>query len=519
MESPQRFRRYSAGEYAALGLLALWAVVPVVILIADPLAHGGTYTGAIGIDAIDQFQYLAWIRDEGVHGLSINLFGMTGGSHVYLNPMWFLSGILWRLGVGLQLAYLLWVPVAAFVMWIGAAAFARRYAGTASARTAILLLALFFCTPLGWLNLPATHWAAEAQLPMGDETPALQLWFALHTAVAIGVMPLVLLGCERLLAGARQPSRSLVCLIACGAGLVSWLHSWQGEELILVVAALAVLRAPRWDRVRILLPVLIAGCAPLLYQLLLVHTDPGWKIIEQTNDRPDLVVLTPQLAVIGPLLAAAVFGLARRRPRDDGEWALVLWPVAAVIVFRFDPEFPPHAMQGATLPLAALAVRGWPQAKGARVIGWAALAAFTIPGLAFFAKSFVPDVRASRVLYYQTASEHSALSKLATAPAPGGVLAPYPFSLEIPAFTDRPVWDGHQAWTPDYLERAVQANQLFAGQMTNSAALRFTLSTHVRWVLVDCSPQSRRVIGELAPIVASERPAGCAEVLQILAGP
>jgi hypothetical protein len=136
------------------------------------------------------------------HVLSSDLFGLTGGGHVFLHPMYLLSGLIWRAGVGIQLAYLLWAPVAVFVLWWGFVAFARRVAPEhPGRRVAIVVLALGFASPIGWLSLPETHWVAEMQLAMSDTTAAIQPWFAFHTAIAVGVMALVLLGCAQLLDG------------------------------------------------------------------------------------------------------------------------------------------------------------------------------------------------------------------------------------------------------------------------------------------------------------------------------
>jgi hypothetical protein len=508
-----RLRRPDPLSLGVLLLLGGWVLIPALILVARPLVHGGVFTGVTGIDPIDEFQYLAWIRDSGVHGLAANLFGLSGGGHVFLQPMWFLSGVLWRIGVGLQLSYLLWIPVAVLVLWVGFDRFAIRHASTPGRRLAILVLGLFFATPLGWLDLPLTHWLAEMQLAMSDATVALQPWFALHTALALGLMALVLLGAERLTDTVDGGLRAAAGP-ALGALAVSWLHSWQGEALLLTLGGVVLLNPHRVRRARALAPVFLGALLPLAYQLVLTRTDAAWKIIEQTNDRPDLIVLTPQLAVLGPLLLVAVAGLIRRPPRDAGEQMLVLWPLGAVLVYRFNHEFPPHALQGVALPLAALAVRGWPRGRTAAALGSLGVAAFTLPGLAYFAKALPPTVQGNRTLFFQDASEHAALTYLAEAPGAGPVLAPYPLALEVPAFTDRAVWDGHQAWTPDAAQRDAQADALFAGQMHGAAVSTLLRAARVRWLLIDCdSPPSVR--RELAPLASVVHRSGCALVVRL----
>ena len=49
--------------------------------------------------------------------------------------MYAISGLLWRLGLSIQLAYLVWAPVALLVLFLGSAAYVRRFlAGRGSRR-------------------------------------------------------------------------------------------------------------------------------------------------------------------------------------------------------------------------------------------------------------------------------------------------------------------------------------------------------------------------------------------------
>src|SRR5437763_14719583 len=54
--------------------LAAWTLGPLLAVAVHVLVNGGVMTGANGGDFIDQFQYLAWIRDAGSHGLASNLW-------------------------------------------------------------------------------------------------------------------------------------------------------------------------------------------------------------------------------------------------------------------------------------------------------------------------------------------------------------------------------------------------------------------------------------------------------------
>ena len=111
-------------------------------------SHGGVLIGTNGRDFFDQFQYLAWIRDAGSHGLASNLWVIGHTPHDYLHPMYLISGLLWRLGVSVQVAYLIWKPVALLVLFLGCAWYVTRLEPDNRARqTAALVLALFYQSP------------------------------------------------------------------------------------------------------------------------------------------------------------------------------------------------------------------------------------------------------------------------------------------------------------------------------------------------------------------------------------
>src|SRR3954452_5847374 len=106
--------------------LAGWAAIPLLALAAKTLLGDESPTGAYGLVAIDQLQYLAWIREAGDHGLISNLFTIGPPHHVFLHPFFSVSGILWRLGVPLQLAYLVWVPITVAALFYGITAYVQR---------------------------------------------------------------------------------------------------------------------------------------------------------------------------------------------------------------------------------------------------------------------------------------------------------------------------------------------------------------------------------------------------------
>ena len=191
---------------AVLGVLALWSLVPLITF----LVHGnGSYTGADGRIAGDQHQYLAWVRDFGGHLLAQNDFDLSDSAHVFLHPMFLLSGLGWRTFGSIEIWLIVWKPVAVAVLCLGFACYVRRMIRGRSAQAAALVLAIFFATPAtplaDWLGAGEERMAGLGTLA-GELAPAWELWGYLPTVIAVGLMPLFLLGLERLLdcAGVRS---------------------------------------------------------------------------------------------------------------------------------------------------------------------------------------------------------------------------------------------------------------------------------------------------------------------------
>src|SRR3712207_1902793 len=115
-------------EWLLLAALALWSLVPLAVVAIPELggpsgAARGRFNGTDGLQVGDHLQYLAWVRDAGEHLLFSNRFDTVSDPHLFLHPMFAPSGLLWQLGVPLQLAMLAWKPVGVFVLFAGYAAF------------------------------------------------------------------------------------------------------------------------------------------------------------------------------------------------------------------------------------------------------------------------------------------------------------------------------------------------------------------------------------------------------------
>jgi hypothetical protein len=457
-----RERGLIGADAAILAGLTVWAFAPLVVLVLYVAAHGGVLIGTNGADFFDQFQYLAWIRDEGSHVLASNLWATGNTPHDYVQPMYLISGLLWRLGVSIQVAHLVWKPVAVLVLFAGCCAYVRRRLPRGRGpQAAALTLALFYECPLlalaDWTgHLSSAHRLALV-LATDDANSALNLWGFEHAAIAIGLMPVFLLATERVLArydAEGRVDRRSSAVAAVAGSLVSWLHPWQAVILLAIVAGLVVLRPPRRRHLALAVPV-IATTLPLLYGVALTRWDASWRIFEARLTATATAPWWALLASFGPLVALAGAGL--RRPRDDAEWMLLLWVLATAGVYFLVPEFPPHALAGVTLPLSVLAVRGWERVRARlrvsrRVAAPVALAAVlvgTVPAAVYHAQGVHDEVSNTLVGALSlaqsrlTAEEAAALAYLSQAPRAGAVLAPPLLSLAVPAFTDREAYAGH----------------------------------------------------------------------------
>jgi hypothetical protein len=492
------------GQPVLFVVLAVWAFWPLVLAAVHVASHGGLMTGTYGADFPDQFQYLAWIRDEGEHFLASNLWVIGPTPHDYLHPMYVISGGLWRLGLNIQLAYLVWVPVALLILFLGSAAYVRRLLIGRWQQAAALALILFYHSPIYVLSRWIFHFSPAHEFELLrttiDADSALQLWGFAHAAITVGLMPLFLLAAEKQLSAGRQGSVRRWGAMAAVAGLlISWLHPWEGAIVLLVLGVLFVIRPPRRRFLVLGVPV-VATVLPLLYTEILAHADSNWHYFQKLLAANTVAPLWAMAAAFGPLVLFAVLGL--RRPGDDREWMLVLWPGATLLVYLFGPNTSPHALTGFTVPLSVLAVRGWERARArlrvpratAAATAVAAILAFTIPAGVDEAQSagnvFGRTISGALALQEVrlTSDQAKAMQFLDHMPRAGGVLTPWIVALAVPQFTDRPVVAGHQWWGPPSSYAEVSA--FFDPSATGPAAARsrraILLGSRAVFVLAPC---------------------------------
>jgi hypothetical protein len=514
----QSVPRVSGIEKALLAALGAWGLFPLVLLLVHAGHAHASFTGAdglIGADGVlgaDQLQYLAWARDAGAHGLASDLFSLAPSGHVYLEPIFTIVGALHRIGLSLTLAYLLFKPVAIVALLLGAVAWARRtFAEQLAPRAAAVALSLFLYTPLAalfsWGQLGAGSFRFSLYLLAYELLAANKLWGYVPSALALALVPVALLAIERAFDPDRAPRRAVLAA-AVAALVASWLHPWQGITLIVIFAGLAVLQRGRhW----LALGVAALGAAlPLGYYALLSRTDPAWKLASHYEIIPRLPALV-LLAGLGPLALIAALGV--RRPRGDViEQALLLWIAGCFVTYFANNAFAPHALQGLSLPLAVLMVRGGQRLHVPWPLGVLAVGLLTIPGLAYDARKFVTTAGNEKLVqYYLPHSDTAALRWVTDRGPAGGVLAPTPFALVIPAQTGRAVWVGHGYWSRDYVARARQVDTLFKGRMAPARARAFVSATGAALLVADCRHPAD-LTRRLAPLIGAVHRFGCARV-------
>jgi hypothetical protein len=520
MRSPTA--RVTRGELALLAGVTAWGLYPLALLVAHASSTHTRLTGANGLIGAegelggDQLQYLAWIRDASAHGLAADLFRLTDIRHVYLQPMFTISGGLYRLGLTLSIAYLVFTPVAIIVLGAGTVAWARRMFGDhAGPRAAMVALSLFLATPVaaifGWTHSGTGALAFPLALLGNELHGADKLWGYAPSAIALGLMPIALLATERALEARSVPAPA-VAGAATAALVAAWLHPWQGVTLILIMLGLALLRRGRG--VATLATVAVAAALPLVYYYALSHTDPAWSLAstyERTRRAPAITLI----AGFGPLALLAAPGI--RRPRGAMiEQALLLWIAASFVNYFLNGSFPPHAYQGLAFPFSVLAIRGFQRLRLPAAIGWLAVGLLTVPGMVLDARKITRTYDRPLVQYYLPHDDVAALRWVSDRAPAGGVLAPVPFASVIPSQTGRAVWVGNGYWSHDYAGRSKRAKRLFNGHMRPAAARSFVAGTGARVLVSDCGHRAN-LDRALGPVLEATERFGCARVYVLAA--
>jgi hypothetical protein len=522
-------------EWTCLIVLTATSFLVLVAL----TTKGRPLSGADGLLASDQLQYFAWVREAAHHGLIGNPFDLRPSDRVFLHPGFLASGGLHDLtGLSIPASFVgLWKPIAIGVTFTGTLLYVRRLLPPGGQRNAGLILALFAVMPAsalvawtGWGGKPREY---SFDFISGEMWSGQYLWGYLMTAIAVFLLPLVLLGIEHWRVD-RRPA--MLAWSAAGALTICWLQPWQGATLALIVVAVEALRAwrnrerPAWP----LLVVLAAVALPAAYYLALGRFDPSWDLAGRSNAagaQPEWRwPWWAMLLTVGPLAIPAALAyrpsvwratdvpLPRDRRPAWQSLAVRVWPLAALAVYLAPVgTFPYHAFQGLAIPLGILAVQGvvsvWPHPNPIVVAG--ALALMTIPGFAHKVQVAANSIHTGGDPYYVFPGEVEALKALEHDPRPGGVLGPTYAGYMIPYRTGRESYIGPFSWTPDWKRRHELADDLFEGRLRGPLARAFVASTNARFVFEDCRPRLADVTADLRPMLARVRRFGCATIWEL----
>ncbi|MEA2496737.1 MAG: hypothetical protein QOJ29_4648 [Thermoleophilaceae bacterium] len=465
--------------------------------------RGGVWpTGSGSLFPLDQLQYMALVRE-------------TGHLHHVLDhfPMFLISGLGFRAGLDVRLAFLLWVPVAAVVMVWGFGLYVRTLLPTHGAQTVALVLALFYLSPfvalLAWTKYDQGDSFAHLVFTSYYLFPAGSLWGYPQIAITLGLMPICLLYA---LPGA-EPRRSALAPIA--GALISFLHPWQGVTVLVIHAITAATSAAA--RTKILLITLLATGAPLAYYRLASASDPRLEL----TDRNTLLATAPLwvvLAALAPLLIAFA-GIDGKRLDTLRERQLVIWPLVSLLCYwRVDVSWQPYFLLGTTLPLAILAVRGANRISAMRRTSIAvfAVAAVTIPGVVF-ATNFLRqrEYGEARQLYALKSADARALDYVEHQKRPGSVLGSGFLAPAAWAFTGRTSWAATPLVSPEYTVGKAEAAKLFEGRISARGSRRFVARTDATFVVQGCDEPVRDLATRLGPLLRAEHRVGCATVYEL----
>jgi hypothetical protein len=502
---PSRLRPRLTRPEAAL--LAVFTAASFSVFAAnamDAALHNRVFLGADGSYAPDQLQYLAWSTDAAHHGLSANLYAFGLGGHVFLHPVWLLTGLLHvDAGFSYPLLVIVWKLAAIGALFAAVRAYARSLLGPDDRAVAVaIMLALFMATPAYLL----AHSSSGAGL-LSVETFAVY-WVNGYFPIALAVAAMVAF----VLAAAHGRT-----VAACAAGLAaSWLHPWQGAELVVIAAGLLIWEQRGWRRT---IAPAAAAAAPLVYYAILARGDAGWKHAEHASaapfTSPGPLPLLLALSVPVLLMAPGYAGPAG----TPAERILRLWPVAIAIVYVLSPAGAYHAFGGLSVPASVLIVKGWPWVRARLQDPWArrtAIAAVCVAVIAAPATVIrrVTGLRSGGQVDAQIPRDEArALDWIARSKTAGGVVSTAALGAWVPAITDRATWVGHPMWTPGFDSRAAQLEVLFSGAADRDPAAEraFVALTRAVFVLEPCG-RAAQLAPALTPAGFRAVRIGCATV-------
>jgi hypothetical protein len=198
----------------------------------------------------------------------------------------------------------------------------------------------------------------------------------------------------------------------------------------------------------------------------------------------------------------------------------MLWPLAILVLYFLPGPWRLHAFDGITIPLAILAIRGWPVwrkrlpeilTRRPSLTAALAILVFVVPVLVLAERSVRDVSRRIAAPAFVHPDEMRALQFISSLPRTEGVVAPGPIASAVPGFTGHATWIGHPSWTPKYVLRLEFARALFYQSLPATQVKAIVRGTGGQILLSPCGARNR--LPTLAPLLGyRQRQFGCAAV-------
>jgi hypothetical protein len=355
-----------------------------------------------------------------------------------------------------------------------------------SSRKAVLLAAIG--SGVGWLALPtgqftSDFWVAEAY-------PFLSAYANPHFALGLALLLTLFLFC------CREPSiRNSLLLF--GLSILLAIIQPFGVVIGLIVIG-GKLALDSWDEHRLkwkpMLPVLLGGGIPLLYQYWAILSDPllsGWNLQNVTPAPPlwDLVLS------LSPALPLAIFTIGKSwKAGALKEIRLpVVWLIAGLVLIFVPFNLQRRFMLGIYVPVAILAVSALAHLEGKRSLRtWTALLVVSVLTNIIILAAGIFGATAQDPAIYLTRGEYEALEWIAAETNEDAIILSSPeMGRFIPAYTGRRVVYGHPFETVDAEEQERIVRAFYAGAENENQMAANMQSIGVDYVFV--GPREREI--------------------------
>jgi hypothetical protein len=385
------------------------------------------------------------------------------GEGSYLFLFYLFLGHLSRLfNLPLILVYHAARVVGAAYMLIALAAFAKFFFQNQPGlgRCAFLLAALG--SGVGWLALPlgeftSDFWVAEAY-------PFLSAYATPHFAIGLALLLTILFVSQ--LKGSLKSS-----LILFGASILLAIIQPFGVVVVVVVIAGKLLMDGLADRSwkwQVLLPVLVGGGMPLLYQFWVIQTDPllsAWNSQNLTPAPPlwDLVLS------LSPAFLLAIYAIYQKwKSSDLHNFSLpIVWLIAGVVLIFLPFNLQRRFMIGMYIPSAILAISTFAYLEGRRYVNLRAMLILIsiLTNLIILSAGILGVISRDSAIYL-TQDEYRALHWVRLETEKDAVILSSPeMGRFIPAYTGRRVLYGHPFETVDAEQQEQLVLDYLAGRI------------------------------------------------------